>query len=107
MDLFETFLKHEEKSGSIDASRVLLDCFSYCLRSNHMMALFYIITKFSSKFVVFQTEAIDALLNDIKEYTETDGCSHYHNGVFYLEEKLFLLEMMIDHSTKQQASLFN
>ena len=78
IDIFEAWFEIELIYGGYETSIMLLDWISYCIRTNHMMILFHILMKYTDEVIAVHEKIINILLDDINEYTETDGSSHYH-----------------------------
>ena len=53
-----------------------------------MIFAFYLLQRYAP-FLYHKIEGvIDTLLNNVNEYTETNGSLHYQSGIIYFEEKL-------------------
>ena len=61
IDILETCFKLELKYGSKDANLLLLDCFTYCLKSNHIIVCFHLVTKYAVEFTPLHAKMINSL----------------------------------------------
>ena len=101
--IFEELLAQENENL---CSEILMDSFVYCLKSNLISIIFYFIKKYGKEMGKLGDQMVNAILENLNEYTETDGAKQYHQGVYYYEEKLFILEIIFEWINQKQAQKF-